>query len=166
MDSARGVATIVVFCRNILCTCSCDAIVRTGLQTMAFFLLFRVQQFVCNTSREGTFQKCFTCGHRGKLGTENAAQCFPNRSFWKSLRVMDVRAFGSWMSAPKCLISRILTALTEGLGQDIRANDPRMSAGCPSQQLSLWADFLFLTSVAVAPLANFTPSPNTRTISS
>ena len=37
--------------------------------------------------------------------------------------------------------SRILTALTEVLGRDIRANDPRMSAGCPSQKLPLWADF-------------------------
>ena len=32
---------------------------------------------------------------------------------------------------------RILTALTEVLGRDIRAND----AGCPSQRLPLWADF-------------------------
>ena len=37
------------------------------------------------------------------LGNENSAQSFSNRSFWKSLRVVDVRAFGSWMSAPKCL---------------------------------------------------------------
>ena len=41
-------------------------------------------------------------------------------------------------------VSRILTALTEVLGRDIRANDPRMSAGCPSQKLPLWADFSFL----------------------
>ena len=37
------------------------------------------------------------------LGNENSAQSFSDRSFWKSLKVMDVRAFGSWMSAPKCL---------------------------------------------------------------
>ena len=37
------------------------------------------------------------------LGNENSAQSFSDRSFWKSLRVVDVRAFGSWMSAPKCL---------------------------------------------------------------
>ena len=40
--------------------------------------------------------------------------------------------------------SRILTALTEVLGRDIRANGPRMSAGRPSQKLPLWADFSFL----------------------
>ena len=37
------------------------------------------------------------------LGNENSAQSFSDRSFWKSLSVVDVRAFGSWMSAPKCL---------------------------------------------------------------
>ena len=37
------------------------------------------------------------------LGNENSAQSFSNRSFWKSLRVVDVRAFESWMSTPKCL---------------------------------------------------------------
>ena len=78
-----------------------------------------------------------------QIGNENSAQSFSDRSFWKSLRVVDVRAFGSWMSAPKCLFSRILTALTEVLGRDIRANDPRMSAGCPSRKLPLWADFSF-----------------------
>ena len=58
---------------------------------------------------------------------------------------MDVCAFGSWVSRSKMLVfSRILTALTEILGRDIRANDPRMSAGCPSQKLPLWADFSFL----------------------
>ena len=31
-------------------------------------------------------------------------------------------------------------AVTEILGRDIRANDPRMSAGCPSPKLPLWAD--------------------------
>ena len=40
------------------------------------------------------------------LGNENSAQSFPDRSFWKSLRVVDVRAFGSWMSTPKCLFSQ------------------------------------------------------------
>ena len=60
---------------------------------------------------------------------------------------------GSWTSVPSghgyprrnaCSFSRILTALTEVLGRDIRANDPWMSAGCPSQELPLWADFSFL----------------------
>ena len=40
--------------------------------------------------------------------------------------------------------SRILRALTEVLGRDICANDPRMSAGYPSPKLPLWADFSFL----------------------
>ena len=31
------------------------------------------------------------------LGNENSSQSFSDRSFGKSLRVMDVRAFGSWM---------------------------------------------------------------------
>ena len=58
----------------------------------------------------------------------------------------------SWTSAPSghgcprqnACFSRILTTLTEVLGRDIRANDPPMSAGCPSQKLPLWADFSFL----------------------
>ena len=32
------------------------------------------------------------------LGNENSAQSFSDRIFWKPLRVVDVRAFGSWMS--------------------------------------------------------------------
>ena len=88
--------------------------------------------------------KCF----KDKIGNENSAQSFSDRSFWKSLVVVDVRAFGSWMSAPKCFFfPRILTALTEALGRDIRTNDPRMSAGCPSQKLPLWADFSFLIKI-------------------
>ena len=59
---------------------------------------------------------------------------------------------GAWTSAPSghgcprqnACFSRILTALTEVLGRDIRANDPRMSAGCPSRKLPLWAVFSFL----------------------
>ena len=37
------------------------------------------------------------------VGSENSAQSFSDQSFWKSIRVVDVRAFGSWISAPKCL---------------------------------------------------------------
>ena len=81
------------------------------------------------------------------VGNENSAQSSSDQSFWKSLRVVDVRAFGSWMSAPRCLFSRILSALTEVLGQDIRANDPRMSAGYPSQKLPLRAAFSFLKEI-------------------
>ena len=82
-----------------------------------------------------------------RLGNGKSAQSFSDQSFWKSFRVVDVRAFGSWMSVLKCLFSRILTALTEVLGRDMRANDPRMSAGCPSQKLPLWADFSFLIDI-------------------
>ena len=51
---------------------------------------------------------------------------------------MDVRP------RPNACFSRISSALTELMGRDIRANDPRMSAGYPSQKLPLWADFSVL----------------------
>ena len=41
--------------------------------------------------------------NRELLGNENSARSLSDRSFWKSLRVPDVRAFGPWISAPKCL---------------------------------------------------------------
>ena len=66
VDFARGVAAIVVCCRNSSCNSSCDARVRNGRKTIAFFLLFRVQQFVCNSSCEGMFQRRFECGRQGK----------------------------------------------------------------------------------------------------
>ena len=43
VDSARGVAAIVVCCRNSSRNSSCDAIARNGRRAIAFFLLFRVQ---------------------------------------------------------------------------------------------------------------------------
>ena len=43
VDSARGVAAIVVWFRNSSCNSSCDALARNGRRTIAFFLLFRVQ---------------------------------------------------------------------------------------------------------------------------
>ena len=74
-----------------------------------------------------------------ELGNENLAQSLSDRSFGKSVGVVDVRTFGSWISAPKCffffLFYQDLTALTEVLGRDMRANDPRMSAGCPKNFL-------------------------------
>ena len=92
--------------------------------------------------RNGEEEGSPTKAQKGKIGNENSAQSFSDRSFWKSLWV---GAFGSWMSAPKCLFFfQDLTALTEVLGRDIRANDPRTSAGCPSQKLPLWADFSIL----------------------
>ena len=79
------------------------------------------------------------------LGNENSARTFSDRSFWKPLRVVDVRAFGSWMSAPKCLFfSRILTALTEVLGRDIRANDPPDVRGMSVPQTSSLGWFFVL----------------------
>ena len=52
------------------------------------------------------------------LGNEDSAQSFSDRSFWKPLRVVDGCAFGSWISAPKCLFFG-------GPGY------PRMTLGCP-----------------------------------
>ena len=66
VDSARGVAAIVVCCRNSSCNSSCDSIPRNGRRTIAFFLLFRVQLFVCNRLCEGMFQTCFECGRHGE----------------------------------------------------------------------------------------------------
>ena len=43
VDSARGVAAIVVCRRNSSCNISRDAIVRNGRRTIALLLLFRVQ---------------------------------------------------------------------------------------------------------------------------
>ena len=43
VDSARGVAAIVVCRRNSSCNSSCDAIVCNGRRTIALFLLFQVQ---------------------------------------------------------------------------------------------------------------------------
>ena len=47
-----------------------------------------------------------------------------------------------------CFFPGFSSALTEVLGWDIRANDPRMSPGYPSQKLRLWADFSFLNNVS------------------
>ena len=67
VDAARGVAAIVVCCRNSSCSSSCDAIARKGRRTIALFLLFRVQSFVCNRFCEGMFLTCFECGRRGEV---------------------------------------------------------------------------------------------------
>ena len=66
------------------------------------------------------------------------SQCF---LVYERLRIMDVRA--------ECLFFffQDFERLTEVLGRDIRANDPRMSAGCPSQKLPLLADFSFLKKI-------------------
>ena len=59
---------------------------------------------------------------------------------------MDVRA-----QMLVFFFSRILSTLTEVLGRDIRVNDPRMSAGCLSRKLPLWADFQTLEKLPSVP---------------
>ena len=46
--------------------------------------------------------------------------------------VRDVRAFGSWMSAPKCLFFLGFEGLPEGFDPGCPPYEPRMSAGHPS----------------------------------
>ena len=78
------------------------------------------------------------------LGNEYSAEVFLTEAFGNPL--------GSWTSAPSghgyprpnACFSRILSALTEVLGRDLRANDPWMSAGYPARRLTLWAEFTFL----------------------
>ena len=67
MDSARGVAAIVVSCRNSSCKSSCHAVALNGQRTIALLLQFRVQEFVCNRLCEGMFQTCFERGRRGEV---------------------------------------------------------------------------------------------------
>ena len=40
---------------------------------------------------------------RGSYRERKFSPKFSDRSFWKPLRAVNVRAFGSWMSAPRCL---------------------------------------------------------------
>ena len=58
------------------------------------------------------------------LGNENSAQDFSGRSLWKSLRAVDVRAFGSWMSGPNCLFFFF---------QDFHCPDRSFGPGYPSE---------------------------------
>ena len=62
------------------------------------------------------------------IGNENSAQSFSDRSFWKSLRGVDVRAFGSWMSVPKCLFFQGFRQPWPKFWAGISA---RMTPGCP-----------------------------------
>ena len=59
-----------------------------------------------------------------RVGNENSARSFSDRSFSETPRVMDVRAFGSWMSAPKCLFFQDFEGLTEVFA-------PGCPPGCP-----------------------------------
>ena len=86
-------------------------------------------------------------GQEGKLSAQQA-RSFSDRSFWESLRVVDVRAFGSWISAPKCLFFKDFEhpdrSFGSGYPREWPPPPPRMSAGCPSQKLPLWAEISFL----------------------
>ena len=58
---------------------------------------------------------------------------------------MDVRAFGSWTSAPKCLFFQDFEGLTEVFAPGRPPGYPRgRPAGYPAPKLTLWADFPFL----------------------
>ena len=80
-----------------------------SLYFLRFFLKtlqkYPLNKHKSNLARLFLFWGYFLCLARSflKVGNENSAQSFSDRSFWKSLRVVDVRPFGSWMSAPKCL---------------------------------------------------------------
>ena len=58
--------------------------------------------------------------------------------------------------------SRMLSTLTEVLGRDIRANDPRMSAGYLARKLPLWADYWFLILGPKMIAAIFSPTSENR----
>ena len=55
---------------------------------------------------------------------------FSDWSFWKSLMVVDVRAFGSWMSAPKCLFSQDFERPDRSFGPGYPREWP---PGCPRE---------------------------------
>ena len=60
VDSARGVAVIAPFCRTCPCNSACDVNSSQWLNNDCIrSAVLRVEQFVCNSSCEGAFQKCF-----------------------------------------------------------------------------------------------------------
>ena len=78
------------------------------------------------------------------LGNENSARSFSDRSFLNPPRVMDVRAFGSWMSTPKCLFFfQDFEGLTEVLPPDVRRDirvDVRGISGPKTYSLGCFFD--------------------------
>ena len=80
----------------------------------------------------------------------------------KNPRVMDVRAFGSWMSAPKGLLFQDYEGLTEVFAPGRPPGSPcgRPRDIRPQNLLRLWAvlSYLILTSVNVLFSAIFQPS--------
>ena len=87
------------------------------------------------------------------VGNENSAQSFSDRSFWKSLRAVDVRPFGSWMSVPTCLFFQGF----EGPYVLTRAS-ARMTPGC---LLDIWPETSSLGYFFVPELG---PRPTQRTL--
>ena len=110
-----------------------EALVFSGWKAISSFSPFLVKMTPSWQGTKTRFTKNTVCA-TSNIGNEDSAQSFYDRSFWESLRAVDVRAFGSWISAPKCLFfSRILSTLTEVLGRDIRAND-RAEISCFSKK--------------------------------
>ena len=87
------------------------------------FTALRANSWICCPSFPTTRPKTGRTAHvfAAQVGNGNSAQSFSDRSFWKSLRVVDVRAFESWMSAPKCLFFQGL----EGPDRSFEPGDPR-----------------------------------------
>ena len=54
-------------------------------------------------ARDSGMRDTAAIAHWGEVGNENSARSSSDRSFFYRPGDMDVRAFGSWMSAPKCL---------------------------------------------------------------
>ena len=79
------------------------------------------------------------------LGNENSAQSFSDRSFWKSLRVVDVRASGSWISALTCIFFQDFDRPDRSFGPGYPREWPPDIRGMSVPKLPLWADFSFLT---------------------
>ena len=88
----------------------------------------------------------FTINKLAKLGNEKSAQSVAGRSFSAPPSVMDVCAFGSYMSPPpECwFFSRGSRAWPKVLALDVRTNDSGTSAGYPARKLSLRAVCSFL----------------------
>ena len=59
-----------------------------------------VRAFFTLSTGNSLISLVISCGH---FRERKFSPKFSDRSFWKPLKVVDVRAFGSWMSAPKCL---------------------------------------------------------------
>ena len=98
-----------------------------------------------------------------KIGNENSAQSFSDRSFWKSLRVVDVRTFGSWIAAPKFLFFfQDFECPDRSFGPGYPREWPRTSAGYPARKLPFWADFPFLITFAKFPSFIVTEFPRKK----